>query len=354
VFRPINQSEFILALDTLEKIRGLLDIRERLIEQGDVQKELLLPSFRWELIKYYGYVLNPSYDIVNTWRFHTYMFSGHYIGYMLGCAFKPLPDPFKEEYHKLTVGLPSEMIARPPRMLGEIGWEINGGVVNEDVLMYQNHITSLYFSMAMDYIRLKDSIRVLEIGPGYGGLAYFLWKILKPSGYYLVDLPESLAISSVYLTLTGGLDGASGIVYDASKPDMLNAPKNGFVFLPNFLINDLRTTDKFDLVINTGSFGEMTEEQVVQYADVIEDVLAEDGIIYEDNADSDIVPIINIFGKRFKCIKFHKNNKNNRIWAKNEETLSKVKIVANYRPSVLKNPRTWLQWRVKRTLQKLR
>ncbi|MFC1811241.1 putative sugar O-methyltransferase [Thermodesulfobacteriota bacterium] len=354
MFVPINQNEFMLALETLNKIRGLLDIRECLIEQGDIQEELSLPSPMWKLIKLYSYVLNPSYDIVNTWRLHTFMFTGHYLGGAAPHIFNPLPDSLKEEYHQLTAGLPSEMIARPPRMLGEIGWEINGGVVNKDVLMCQNHIGNLYFSRVLDYVRSKDSNRVLEIGSGYGGLAYFLWKILKPSGYYLVDLPESLAFSSVYLTLTGGLDGASGVVYDGSKSDLLNAPKNGFVFLPNFLINDLSNTDKFDLVINTGSFGEMTKDQVVQYVDVIEDILAEDGIIYEDNGDSDMVPIINIFGKRFKCIEFHKNNKNNRIWAKNEETLSKVKIVANYRPSVLKTPRTWLQWRVKRTLQKLR
>lgn len=66
----------------------------------------------------------------------------------------------------LTRGLPDEMIARPPRMLGEIGWEINGGIVNRDVLLYQDHITELYFSGVIGNLRTRDHLNVLEIGAG--------------------------------------------------------------------------------------------------------------------------------------------------------------------------------------------
>lgn len=354
MFRPINQSEFTSALGTLEKIRGTIAIRERLLEQGKLRQEVALPSAMWKIIKLYSYVLNPGYDIVNTWRFHTYPFSGHYLGYMLWCYWKPLPDGMKEEYRKLTVQLPDEMIARPPRMLGEIGWEVNGGLVNEDVLMYQNQITSLYLSGVIDYMRSKGPIRILEIGSGYGGLAYFLWKILKPSGYWLVDLPESLAYSSVYLTLTTGLGGAGGLVYDGNASALLNPPDKGFVFLPNFLVDDLRNAGKFDLIINAGSFGEMNKEQVAHYAEVMASVLADDGMVYEGNGDSANVPIISILSKRFTCLSFHKQNRNLRLWAKKEAVLAKMKIIGDYRPSVLKTPYTWLQWRLKRIQRKWR
>jgi len=352
LFRPINQSEFTLALGILEKIRNIIAMRERLLEQGKLQEEVALPSAFWRIIKLYSYTLNPSYDIVNTWRFHTFPFTGRYLGNAVPCYWRPVPENIKDEYHKVTARLPDEMIARPPSMLGEIGWEIDGGLVNEEILVYQNHIRSMYFSGVMDYIRSKDPIRILEIGSGYGALAYFLWKILKPSGYYLVDLPESLAYSSVYLTLTSGL--GSGIIYDGSKSTLLNTPDKGFVFMPNFLVDDLRDAGKFNLIVNTGSFGEMNKEQVAHYAEVMDSVLADDGIIYEENGDSADYPIINILDKKFTYLSFHKNNQNMRLWAKKEDILSKMKIIGDERPSILKTPYTWLLWRIKRTRMKWR
>jgi hypothetical protein len=337
MFKPISQDQFKVAQDTLEKIRRLLAIRDHLIEQGRLQAELVLPGIMWKPITLFSYALNPTYEIVNTWRLHTYPFTGHYLGYAIDNGHNPMPASLMKKYHKLTDGLPTEMIARPPRILGEIGWEVNGGVVNKDVLMYQNHITNLYFSGALDFLRSKKSLRILEIGGGYGGLAYFLWKILKPSAFYLVDLVESLAFSSVYLTLTGNLDGVKGSVYNDGKSEMLDAPKNGFVFLPNFLIDDLSKTDKFDFVINTGSFGEMTEQQVVQYADIIHNVLADDGIILEDNGD--IVPVSNIFAQRFKRKILYKTK---RLWAKNEEVLAKVAENAKPQQHAPKTARQWL------------
>jgi len=350
LFRNINQSEYTSALGILEKIRNIISMREHLSEQGKLQPEIALPSALWKIIKLYNYTLNPSYDIVNTWRFHTFPFTGRYLGNSLESYWAPIPENIKEEYDKVTAGLPEDMIVRPPRMLGEIGWEIDGRLINEEVIMYQRHIRGLYLSGVIDYMRSRKSIRILEIGSGYGALAYFLWKILKPSGYYMVDLPESLAYSSVYLSLTSQSDG---IIYEGNAADLHKPLDNGFVFIPNFLVNDICDAGKFDLIINTGSFGEMTKEQVAQYADVIERVLADDGIVYDDNGDSVDHPIINILDKKFKYLAFHKNNKNNRLWAKKEDILSRMKIIGDYRLSLFKTPYAWLQWRIKRTLKKI-
>lgn len=316
MFKSISEDQFRLAQDTLYKIRALLGFRDRLIEQGNLKAELVLPSPMWKAITLFKYFLNPTYDIVNTLRLHTFPFTGHYLGHSIN---NPPPDSFIKRYRKFTAGLPSDMIARPPQILGEIGWEVDGNLINKDILMYQRHITALYLAGVFDYFRSKQPIRILEIGPGYGGLAYFLWKILKPSAFYLLDLTEALAFSSVYITIVGDIEGVSSIVYDRSNPELLNAPKNGFVFLPNFLIKDLCNTDKFDFVVNTGSFGEMTETQVDQYADIINDQLAEDGIMFEENGE--IVPVSDILSKRFKCKKFYKDK---RLWAKDEATLAKA------------------------------
>lgn len=124
--------------------------------------------------------------------------------------------------------------------------------------------------------------------------------------------------------------------------------------MPNFLADDLRNTGKFDLIINTGSFGEMNKGQITQYAEIMDNLLDDDGIVYEENGDSDLHPIINILSKKFSCFSYHKNNRNRRLWVKNKDILSKMKMIEDYRPSILKTPYTWLQWRIKRTQKKWR
>jgi putative sugar O-methyltransferase len=165
--------------------------------------------------------------------------------------------------------------------------------------MYQRHLTALYRSGAIDRLaKLGRPINILEIGAGYGPLAYFIKRIFPDSRYHVIDLAESLIFSSVYLGVTLEDCVAEHSIYDGVDKPLLAAPGRHFTFLPNFLCEDLAGRVKFDLAINTGSFGEMTGDQVSVYADLVSKVLNANGMFYEENQDM-FIPVSKILGKKF-------------------------------------------------------
>jgi putative sugar O-methyltransferase len=105
------------------------------------------------------------------------------------------------------------------------------------------------------------SPRVLEIGGGYGGLARIL-KLLSPQAEYtIIDLPESLRFSRLFLQENfPGAHVASG----DTAPRSSSRGGFDFRFVPAEQIGTLRG-ESFDVVINTCSFGEMTQETVDAY-----------------------------------------------------------------------------------------
>lgn len=346
MFRPITRDEFDKALTYLSAIRDVLSMRDRLFQQGKL-RNIDSPSIYWKIIEHYNYVLNPSYEIINTWRFHTFPFTGFYIGNALPSYWRPAPENIISEYRKQTIQLPDNLITRPPRMLGEIGWEINGGLVNEEILSsVQKHIRALYLSGVIDKLKGKSPIRILEIGAGYGGLAYFLCKLLKPENYCLIDLPEALAFSTVYLGLTSGKEIT---IYDGNV-----LSDKEFIFVPNFLDDDVLSRLKFDLIINTGSFNEMTTEQVMHYTNLMDGVLVDSGIIYDENGNDDEHPVVRTLGDKFEFLNINRDNRNMRLWAKDRNTLSSMRTFGDYRPSPWNNTKEYLPWRINRIKSKWR
>ncbi len=119
-----------------------------------------------------------------------------------------------------------------------------------------------YATMISRLIRSKDHKTVLELGGGFGGLAYFLMREAPDTTYIDVDLPENMALSAYYLlsgnpnkriALFGEIDLATA---DLSQYDA--------VILPNFSIADLKD-NSVDLAFNSYSLAEMSMEHVTNY-----------------------------------------------------------------------------------------
>ena len=95
--------------------------------------------------------VRAEYDVINRLRLYTQPFTGYQLTSWshgdVGIPIPyPIPDNFDEEiakiapepdhwvhrYIAITHGLPAEIIARPPKILGEIGWSVDGSPINHE------------------------------------------------------------------------------------------------------------------------------------------------------------------------------------------------------------------------------
>ncbi|WP_152974261.1 putative sugar O-methyltransferase [Pseudomonas asplenii] len=163
---------------------------------------------------------------------------------------------------------------KPPHILGEIGWYVDGVLVNYDTRVYQERMTLLYSSGVLDKLRsLGRPARILEIGGGYGALALALMEAVPDCEYVICDLPESLLFSGIYLSIATQNVKMHG-----------GAGNERLSLLPNYLFDTL--SENFDLVINTLSMSEMSEYQVKRYASGIRNQISDHGIFFEQNQNN--------------------------------------------------------------------
>jgi len=174
------------------------------------------------------------------------------------------PDVFAlVQYRNFKDRLPNYLRISPPALFGESGWLLDGIIVNYETMAYWERLAALYQVGLLDRESphcLQPGARILEIGGGYGGLAYFLRRAIGDIEYTIVDLPESLVYSSIYLSAS----------FEA-----------GFRFVPNYRFREI-SGDRFDLVINTLSMSEMSEPQVRAYC---ADLTKAAPVFFEQNHD---------------------------------------------------------------------
>jgi len=196
-------------------------------------------------------------------------------------------NPQYVDYWKsLTTGLPGRYLLKPPSMLGECGHEVDGVIVNHDTCAYQERINLIHDSGLGAWLDSKlmrsGDVRICEIGAGYGALAYWFRSAFPNCSYTIVDLPESLLFSRLYLSLT--------------RPDVatsfgLALASRATRFVPNYMAGQL--DEPFDLVINTLSMSEMSAYQVRQYAHLMTTRwLVDGGLFFEQNKNGSPVGLL--------------------------------------------------------------
>jgi hypothetical protein len=115
---------------------------------------------------------------------------------------------------------------------------------------------------------------VLEIGAGYGSLARIIKLIHPEIQYSIVDLPESLLLSYVFLSL----NFPSAKTLFITKTDdfrVIDKEKYDFIFIPAQLCPSLYGR-KYELVINTGSLQEMPIKTTEYLLDMINNRIESD------------------------------------------------------------------------------
>lgn len=167
-YRAVTQEEYEKAKEITKRIQLLKKLRTNLLAEKKIDPGFVFPSDLWQkTINFFcGYCNEPSKELIDTWRLHTYHFSGSYSGAWISNEQRPtLSNQDIARYVHHTLGLPDDLIVRPPNMMAELGWWYNGGTVNPDTLINQIHIQQLYYAGAIDYLRRKP-IRILELGGG--------------------------------------------------------------------------------------------------------------------------------------------------------------------------------------------
>ena len=195
---------------------------------------------------------------------------------------------FVRKYLELTSNIPEKFHFSEPftdPISKHISAEVDGKLLSRDGLGFQNTITNLYNLGVFSNLESKSGlVKIIEIGAGYGSLAYQIGsKLENKVCYFIIDLPEILLWSGAFLTVNTPLDEI--YFYDPSNysaenlGDMIG--KYRYILLPHYRIDDLKNCSPFNLVINIVSFQEMRTDQVRNYMEFSKQNL--DGYIYSDN-----------------------------------------------------------------------
>lgn len=189
--------------------------------------------------------------------------------------------------------LPERYRIETPNVLGELGLLHRGVICNHNTLDYFERLAILYECGALAYLEARGAARgrklsLLEIGGGFGFLAYLLTRALPVGRYVIVDIPESLLFSSIYLA--AALPGMRHVL--VSDPATMDFSADGIYFVPNlFWTEAAAKLGQVDLALNTLSFHEMPRRAVEGYADGIRAVFAAGdpsapGVLFEQNFEN--------------------------------------------------------------------
>lgn len=225
-------------------VKAALIERDRYLGKNGLDPEIWNPAANWDLSQpFYG---NSRWLIDGGDPAQLRGRSSQFTGRRVPAA-GDTPDMLAvAQYRNFHEHLPAYLQISPAPLMGESGWMMDGVIVNYDTMAYWERLAILYQTGLLDRNSprcLKSRARILEIGGGYGGLAHLLRTAIGTVEYTIVDLPESLIYSAMYLSACF---------------------EDGFRFIPNYRFREL-AGERFDLVINTLSMSEMSEKQVRAY-----------------------------------------------------------------------------------------
>lgn len=113
----------------------------------------------------------------------------------------------------------------------------------------------------------KNKVTIVEIGGGYGGLAYQVMAKMDQTpdlNFLLYDIPEALVVSSAFLM--AAFPNNRITLFGEKKEDKI---ESGLSIFPHFMIDQLEDAT-VDLFYNSCSFSEMDQRSSSKYLSIIE------------------------------------------------------------------------------------
>lgn len=319
--RPLNREDYRIIARVQEWTRTIIRRREAYLREQGLDSAIHSPKGIWQLEGgeglYAGFrhICEGDAATVSCLRLYCQHFTGFRLASMKLESVEGKPFPTREEvgrldawlatlaatpdfsverYQRTVERLPPELHIAPPRVFGEIGWLVGNRIVSWDTCVYQERMALLHETGVLHELKERQRargssgqpVRIIEIGGGYGGLAYHLKKYLPGVQYFIIDIPESLIFSSMYLSVLFKKE-KNVCLRCEDEPRSLQQRRPGFTFVPNFLFDKVTGSGvQFDLALNTLSMSEMASEQVHYYCEGIKKLLAPNGVFFEQNQDN--------------------------------------------------------------------
>lgn len=146
-----------------------------------------------------------------------------------------------------------------PRVGNPWGYSFNGMLLYEPVFEY--NFQAHYFDKLLSNIQTPI---VVEIGGGFGGLAYHLLRCRPSIKYIGFDLPENILIQTYYLSCTFPNRRIFTYQKDSTPINRELLDRNDIVLLPNYELPRVESLIA-DLIINVRSLSEMSHETITEY-----------------------------------------------------------------------------------------
>jgi putative sugar O-methyltransferase len=253
-----------LEITAIRRIKAWVNRLTEVRKERERSASVVEPSVYWRFFSQaFDYMKAMPPEQFKTMRLHTY----HLDGDTYQISFFGDEDNYHRYYTGLHHELPERYKIGAPELCGEYGYLVNGRLVNDKVLKWQEIIRALWFKGQFTALENSPRPLILEIGGGYGSLAHHFNTMFPNSLYFIVDIPETLLFAASYLTLIHGQE--SVLLLDEDTEVSVESLKNlSFVMVPNSLLKSISSL-RFGLSINVASFQEMTEPQVTQYLEFL-------------------------------------------------------------------------------------
>ncbi|MCX5751944.1 MAG: putative sugar O-methyltransferase [Candidatus Saganbacteria bacterium] len=252
------QNRFVRGKDVLLS----LDLDSEIIEQAKRHLDAVRKAFSEEASERWETYLKKIRNNIN--QFKT---TKEVISFAQGCVDFDHRQPVFRELHRYPLyekALKKEF----PLFTGIIDkMQESPYSLPETLCMHKKRLVSNIFFFHLRQIlkclsHIKKVETICEIGPGYGG-AIRLWlqnPVCVPKRCVLIDFPECLFFAEVFLRVN--FPNFNFVYIADSKPiDFSGLPEHSIVLCP---INYVKAISNLhlDLVVNTGSMQEMTEEWI--------------------------------------------------------------------------------------------
>jgi putative sugar O-methyltransferase len=123
---------------------------------------------------------------------------------------------------------------------------------------YHHH----YARQISDIVNTCKSNVVLELGGGFGGMAYYLLKENQKIKYINLDLPENMALASFYLL--SALPEKNIALFGEVNIETEDLEKYDAILLPNYEFKSIKS-NAVALAFNSYSLAEMSEDTIKYY-----------------------------------------------------------------------------------------